>query len=109
MAGGQAADLTVAHVFAAARQGDSVAVSVVRDTARYIGMAVANLVAILDPEVIVLGGLIADAGDLLVEPARMEASRRVSPGAGATLQIVAASLGDEGAALGAARAAMLDA
>jgi predicted NBD/HSP70 family sugar kinase len=108
MAGGQPAEMTVAHVFEAARQGDSVAVSVVRDTARYVGMAIANLVAILDPEVIVLGGLIAEAGDLLLEPARLEASRRVSPGSAATLQIVAGTLGDDAAALGAARAAMLD-
>lgn len=109
MAGGQIGDMTVEQVFAAARQGDNVAVSVVRDTARYIGMAIANLVAIVDPEVVVLGGLIAQAGDLLVEPARAEAVRRMSPGASATLQVVAGLLGDDAASLGAARAAMLDA
>ena len=97
--------ITIAHVFDAARDGDGVAVSVVRDTAKYIGMAVANLVAIVDPEVVVLGGLIASAGDLLIEPSRTEAVRRMSPRT--VPRIVAAALGDEAAAIGAARAAML--
>src|SRR5690606_10217581 len=82
LAGGDLPALTVEHVFDAARGGDGVAVSVVRDTARYVGMAIANLVAILDPEIVVLGGLIAEAGDLLVDPARAEAVRRMSPALG---------------------------
>jgi glucokinase len=102
---GTIGDITIAHVLDAARQGDGVAVSVVRDTARYIGMAVANLVAIIDPEVVVLGGLIASAGDLLIEPCRTEAVRRMSPRT--VPRIVAAALGDEAAAIGAARAAMV--
>lgn len=97
--------ITIAHVLDAAREGDGVAVSVVRDTAKYIGMAIANLVAVLDPEVVVLGGMIASAGDLLVEPSRTDAVRRMSPRT--VPRIVASALGDEAAAIGAARAAML--
>jgi glucokinase len=108
MAGGQLSDITVPHIFDAARAGDGVAIAVVRDTARYIGMAIGNLVAIVDPEVVVLGGLMAEAADLLLEPIRAEAARRVSPPAGSTLQIVPGLLGDDAAALGAARAALLD-
>lgn len=107
LAGGDADAITVQHVFDAARSGDGVAASVLRDTARYIGMAVANLAAILDPDVVVLGGLIADAADLLVEPAQAEAARRVAPAMAPTLRIVAGTLGPDAAALGAARAAML--
>lgn len=106
MAGGQLATITVSQIFDAARQGDGVAIAVVRDTARYIGMAIGNLVAIVDPDVVVLAGLIAEAGDLLIEPSRAEAAKRVSPAVGGTLQIVPGTLGDEAAALGAARAAM---
>ena len=106
-AGGDLSAIGVAHVFAAARQGDAVAIGVVRDTARYIGMAIANLVTILDPEIVILGGMIADAADLLVEPSRTEASRRVAPALAAVLRIVPGTLGAEAAALGAARAAML--
>jgi glucokinase len=97
--------ITMTHVLDAARDGDGVAISVVRDTARYIGMAIANLVAVVDPEVVVLGGTIAGAGDLLVEPSRTEAVRRMSPRT--VPRIVVSALGDDAAAIGAARAAML--
>ena len=107
LADGQIGNITVPHVFDAARNGDGVAIAVVRDTARYIGMAIGNLVALLDPEMVVLGGLIADAGDLLIEPSRAEAARRVSPAVGKLVQIVPGTLGEEAAALGAARAAMI--
>jgi predicted NBD/HSP70 family sugar kinase len=107
LADGDLTRLTVRHVFDAARSGDGVSISVVRDTARYIGMAIGNLVAVLDPDIVVLGGLIAEAEDLLLEPSRVEASRRVAPGLAGTLQVVAGSLGRDAAALGAARAAML--
>lgn len=99
--------ITAAHVFDAARAGDGVAISVVRDTAKYIGMAVANLVAIVDPQVVVLGGGIAEAGDLLLEPTRLELSRRISPASNQYVQVLPAALGDAAAAVGAARAAML--
>ena len=107
MAGGRLANITVPHVFDAARQHDGVAIAVVRDTARYIGMAIGNLVAIVDPDVVVLGGLMAEAADLLLEPLRGEAARRMSSSVASTLQIVPGVLGDDAPALGAARAAML--
>ena len=56
----------------AARQGDGVSISVVRDTAKYLGMAAANLVVVADPEMLVLGGIMASAADLLIEPIRAE-------------------------------------
>jgi glucokinase len=106
-AGGNMSAITVGHIFDAARDGDGVAISVVRDTARYIGMAIGNLVAIVDPDVVVLGGVIAEAADLLVEPARTEATRRMPASVSSAVRIVAGQLGDEAGALGAARAAML--
>ena len=106
MAGGNLAAITAQHVFDAARQGDGVSISVVRDTAKYIGMAVANLVAIVDPEIVILGGLIASAGDLLLESSCTELSRRIR-GAADRPNVVPAALGEHGAAIGGARAAML--
>jgi len=106
-AGGDMGAISVTHIIDAAREGDGVAISVVRDTARYIGMAIGNLVAVVDPDVVVLGGLIADAADLLVEPARVEAARRMSASVGGAVRIVPGTLGGDAAALGAARAAML--
>lgn len=99
--------ITAEHVFYGARTGDGVSISVVRDTAKYIGMAVANLAATLDPEVIVLGGTIAAAGDLLLEPVRQECARRLPPGMAEKVRIEISPLGDDGVAIGAARLAML--
>jgi predicted NBD/HSP70 family sugar kinase len=107
MAGGDIAAITLQQIFDAARAGDGVSISVVRDTARYIGMAVANLVVITDPNTVILGGLIADAADQLLQPSRAEALRRVPRTISGSLTVTAATLGEDGGALGAARAAML--
>ena len=107
MAGGDMSAITVAQIFDAARAGDGVAISVVRDTARYIGMAIGNFVSVVDPDVVILGGLMADAADLLLEPASAEAVRRMPTPSAGSVRIAAAVLGEDGAALGAARAAML--
>ena len=95
--------ITIDHVLDAAREGDGVAVSVVRDTAKYLGMAAANLVAISDPEVIVLGGIMASAADLLFEPVRTEIARRLPRPMLEALTIAPATLGAEASAIGAAR------
>ena len=107
IAGGDFSAITVGQIFDAARAGDGVAIAVVRDTARYVGMAIGNLVALVDPDVVLLGGVMADAADLLLEPARTEAARRMPSSATASVRIDAAHLGDDAGALGAARAAML--
>ena len=99
--------ITSAHVFEAARTGDGVAISVVRDTAKYIGMALANLAACIDPEVVVLGGEIAAAGDLLFEAVRQEYGRRVPPPMAEQVRFAVSELGDEATAIGAARFAAL--
>jgi glucokinase len=97
--------VTAAHVFDGARARDGVAISVVRDTARYVGMAIANLVTLFDPEVVVVGGLIATAQDLLLEPVRQECHKRLSPAMGAHLRLERSALGDRAVAVGAARVA----
>ena len=99
--------ITAAHVFDGARSGDGVSISVVRDTAKYIGMAVANLAVAIDPEVIVLSGAIASAGDLLLEPVRQECSRRLPPALIDRIRVEMSPLDEDGIAIGAARAAVL--
>jgi glucokinase len=99
--------ITAAHVFDAARTGDGVAISVVRDTARYIGMALVNLATCLDPEMIVLSGDAANAGDLLFEPVRQEYLRRLPPTMIDRVHFALSPLGEDGLAIGAARVAAL--
>lgn len=95
--------ITVDHVLDGARAGDGVSISVVRDTAKYLGMAAANLVVIADPEMLVLGGFMASAADLLLEPLRMEIARRLPKPMMDALTIETAVLGADAAAIGAAR------
>jgi glucokinase len=107
--GGDLGRVTVDHILKAARGGDGVSVSVVRDTVRYAGLAVSNLAAILDPEYIVLGGTLAAASDLMIDAVRQECHRRLMPAHAARLQIVASTLGADAVAIGAARAALSNA
>jgi len=103
--GGDLARITAAEVFEGARAGDGVCISVVRDTAKYVGMAVANLATMLDPEAVVLGGTIAASGDLMFEAIRTECHRRLRPVQAERLRIVLSTLGADAVAIGAARAA----
>jgi len=99
--------ITAEHVLAAARAGDGVSISVMRDTAKYLGMAAANLVLVVDPAMLVLGGIMADAADLLIEPVRTEIGRRLPRSMIDALPIATATLGVDAAAIGAARQAHL--
>src|SRR3984893_24566 len=85
--------ITIEHLLAAARDNDGVAISVVRDTAKYLGMAAANLVAMADAEALVRGGLMASAADLFFDAVRTEVGRRLPPAMMQTLAISAAALG----------------
>ena len=97
--------ITAAHVFDGARDGDGVAISVVRETAKYIAMAIANLACTVDPEVVILAGGIADAGDLLMGPIAQECSRRLPPAMLTHFRLERSTLGQLGVAIGAAKLA----
>jgi predicted NBD/HSP70 family sugar kinase len=86
----------------AAREGDAEAASVVEELAVFLGSAVANVVAVLDPGLVVFGGGLSHAGDLLLDPVRRVVARIV-PNVPA-LEISA--LGDDAQLLGAVYSAM---
>ena len=96
--------ITSADILQGARDGDGVSISVVRDTAKYIGMAVANLATMLDPEIIVLGGIIASSGDIMMEAIRVETTRRLLPQQVEHVQVVLSAFGDDAVSIGAALA-----
>jgi glucokinase len=104
-AAGDLSAITAEHVLRGARAGDGVSISVVRDTAKYLGMAAANLVVVADPEMLVLGGIMATAADLLFDLVRTELARRLPRPMMDALAIAPAVLGDDAAAIGAARLA----
>lgn len=62
--------ITGAQVTTAARAGDKVARSAFDQVGRWLGTALADLVQVLDPQLVVVGGGVADAGDLLLSPTR---------------------------------------
>ncbi len=68
--------VTAQTVYAAASAGDELALEVVRDTAKFLGVGIANIVNILNPDVVVITGGVTQAGDRLFVPLRMEVGRR---------------------------------
>ena len=68
--------LTAAIVYRASEQGDALAREIVRDTARFLGAGVANLLNIFNPDVVVIAGGVTAAGEALFEPLRAEVRRR---------------------------------
>jgi glucokinase len=90
------------QVVEAARAGDGRALAAVEEAGRWLGLAIANVVLALNPERVVVGGGIAEAGELLLAPARAEVGRRLKvPPTGLT-EIVPAQLGREAGSIGAA-------
>jgi glucokinase len=102
---GDFSKITADDIMQAGRSGDGVSISVVRDTAKYIGMAVANLATLFDPETIVLGGMIAEWGDVMLEAIKVECSRRLHQQQSELVHLVLSTLGNDAVVIGAARAA----
>lgn len=92
---------TVEEAVAAARAGDARALDGLRHTAAWLGIGIANLVVLLTPDRVVLGGGVAGAGELLLEPIRDEVRRRVHVTDLDRVEIVTAELGTWAGAMGA--------
>jgi len=76
LVGGRLDEITAETVYRAAQQGDAVASEIVRDTARYLGVGIANMLNILNADVVVVAGGVTQAGDALFVPLRAEVRRR---------------------------------
>jgi glucokinase len=102
-AGGAVDAIRGLHVTTAARDGDDEATGWIADVGDWLGVGVANLAAALDPGVVVVGGGLSAAGDLLLEPARAAFSRSLTGrGHRPEPRIVAAGLGADAGLVGAA-------
>jgi glucokinase len=99
----QAGKLTGAEVYQALVEGDPGAVQLLNDLAGWLGQAIASLSAILDPEIVVIGGGVSQAGELLLEPVRA-AYRKYAPAGGfrPELAIVTAEFVNDAGVVGAA-------
>ncbi len=95
-------DVTPKAVVEKARQGEKDAKAVIENAARFLGVGIANVFNMLDPEVIILGGGVSRAGRILIEPAVRVAREMVVPQLAHKLRVKRAILGDNAALLGAA-------
>ncbi|MEU4198292.1 ROK family transcriptional regulator [Kribbella sp. NPDC026611] len=99
--------LRLKDIVTRALAGDLGCRRVIEDAGRRVGVAVAGLVNLLNPEVVVIGGLMAEAGDLVLTPLREALDRCAIPSAAATVDLRPAELGDEADIIGAIQAASL--
>ena len=95
-----------AEVFDLARLGDAVAADIVRKAIRVLGAALAGLALVLDPEKIILGGQISEAGDALLDPLRAEIAWRTREMLRREIPVVRSTLADPSGVLGAAALAL---
>ena len=92
LVGGDVSQITAATVYQAAAQGDAVATEVVRDTARFLGTGLANLLNIFNPDVVVIAGGVTQAGEALFGPLRAEVRKRAFKSAVEACRIVPGTL-----------------
>ncbi len=96
----QLPNASLAEIIAAAREGNVSAVRVFEDAGLHLGWGLAALTNLLNPDIIVIGGDMSAAGDLLLEPARQGLRRHCLSGA-ANTPVMPASLGDRASLVGA--------
>jgi predicted NBD/HSP70 family sugar kinase len=94
-------DLTLSKVVQLAQRGDLGCRRVLADVGRQIGTGVANLCNLLNPRRVILGGDLAEAGDLVLDPIRESVARYAIPSAARQLSVVPGTLGGRAEVLGA--------
>ncbi len=100
--GGDAEKVTAHIIHIAAEQGDKLAKDLIARTGYYVGVGLANLINIFNPELIVIGGGLSNIGDMLLKPAFKEAAERSYKEAFQAVRFASAGLGRNSGVLGAA-------
>ena len=104
--GGAPEKINAEAVHMAAQAGDKLANELITRAAYYLGVGLANVVNIFNPEVIVIGGGLANMGDRLLGPALAEAARRALPPSYRLVRFARAGLGSDSGVIGAAAFAL---
>ena len=94
-------DITPYIVSEAAKQGDAVALKIFQVMGEYIGIGLASVVNLLNPEKIIIGGGVADAGDILFNPIRETIKKRAMKISADAVEVVKAQLGNTAGVIGA--------
>ena len=93
---------TIAEIVQGARAGDAAARTIVDEVGHYLGIAVAGLLNLMNPAVVVLGGEIAGLGELLLDPLRDTVRARALSTSVAETRLCTSGLGEQAIAVGAA-------
>jgi glucokinase-like ROK family protein len=107
LAGGDLERVNVALIAQAANAGDPYACQIMEQTGRYLGIGIATLVNLLNPDRVIIGGGVILAGAPLLEPIRRIVRLRTPAAAGQRVQVLPARLGVEAPAIGAAALVMV--
>jgi glucokinase len=102
---GRIENVTAEIVVKAARGGDPLASHILASAVVYLAMGIANVISLLNPEMIVLGGGLFQAGELLLEPVRREFKKWAQPLAAKKVRLELSSLGENTGLYGAAKLA----
>ena len=94
--------MTFARVLQLLQEGDRGARRAVMDTGAAVGRSVAGIVNLINPELVIIGGELAAAGETLLEPIREAVERRAVPPAAKAARVVRGTLGEHAEVLGAA-------
>ncbi|MCI0519737.1 MAG: ROK family transcriptional regulator [Chloroflexi bacterium] len=94
--------LSAREVAAAARLGDLVSQQIIAEAGAHLGIAIASLVNLFNPGLVVIGGGVAQIGDLLLEPIRKAVQERSLRSSAQAVRITAALLGRRSSSMGAA-------
>jgi glucokinase len=97
--------ITARKLYELGLEGDDVALTVFDRMGTYLGVAVSNLINLLSPEIIVIGGGVANGWSLFEQSMRKQIAARAFKSQQAKVRIVPAELGDNAGLLGAARLA----
>jgi glucokinase len=103
---GDMENVTAQVVHSAAEQGDSLAKELIAQTGYYVGVGLANLLNIFNPDLIVIGGGLSNIGDMLLKPAFKTAGERAYKEAFQAVRFASAELGRNSGVLGAAAFAL---
>lgn len=97
--------LTAEMVYDAGRQGDELAIAIFERVGRYLGVGIVNIINLLNPEIIVIGGGVVNGWNLFANAMRQQVADRVFRSQVNRVKIVPAECGDNAGLLGAARLA----
>ncbi|MBV9711220.1 MAG: ROK family protein [Ktedonobacteraceae bacterium] len=106
--GRRAERLTAEQVFRLGAEGDTIASRLVSEVLKYLGNALANIVLLVNPGMIILGGPLAQAGELLINPLQARIQELCLPAAAQSLRVVQGNLGSEANLVGAVTLALQD-